>query len=51
MAYGIDTLGEQLPAGGESDVELVLTPDRWIARYGQLTTFAHAYADLFSLPG
>ncbi len=52
LAYGSETLGGQLPEGGETDVELlILTPDRWIARYGEVTTLAHAYADLFSLPG
>ena len=26
-------------------------PDGWLGRYGRLTPFAQAYADLFSMPG
>jgi hypothetical protein len=30
---------------------LVAEPDRLLARYGRVTPFSQAYADLFSLPG
>jgi hypothetical protein len=38
------------PAGQGTEV-LVAAPDRLLARYGRVTPFSQAYADLFSLPG
>ncbi len=38
------------PAGKGTEV-LVAEPDPLLARYGRVTPFSQAYADLFSLPG
>ena len=38
------------PPGQGTEV-LVAAPDRLLARYGRVTPFSQAYADLFSLPG
>jgi hypothetical protein len=38
------------PAGEGTEV-LVAEPDRLLRRYGRVTPFCQAYADLFSLPG
>lgn len=52
VAYGTAALAGGLPVGGAGDVELLIAVgDRWLSRYGQHTTPAHAYADLFALPG
>jgi len=52
VVYANARRGDGLPAGGQADVELLtVAPDRWIDRYGEVTTLAHAYADLFCLPG
>jgi hypothetical protein len=36
---------------GEGTEVWVAEPDAWLARYGRVTPFAQAYADLFSMPG
>jgi hypothetical protein len=36
---------------GEGTEIWVAEPDAWLARYGRVTPLAHAYADLFSMPG
>jgi hypothetical protein len=38
-------------AGSEGTEVLVAEPDRLLTRYGRVTPFCQAYADLFSLPG
>jgi hypothetical protein len=56
VVYGNDErFGYELaPAerDGRSVELLILQPDRWLARYGaDSVPFAHAYADVFALPG
>lgn len=38
-------------SAGEGTEVLVAEPDRLLRRYGRVTPFCQAYADLFSLPG
>ncbi len=38
-------------ARGEGTEILIAEPDRLLSRYGRVTPFCQAYADLFSLPG
>ena len=38
-------------ARGEGTEILVAEPDRFLSRYGRVTPFCQAYADLFSMPG
>lgn len=42
-----------LPEGpeGSGTQVLIAEPDARLARYGRVTPFAHAYADLFAMPG
>ncbi len=53
LLYGDPAFATGLPAStSDEDTELVIVaPDRWLERYGRVTPFAQAYADLFCLPG
>ena len=53
LVYGEPAFATELPASLEADgTELVVVAsDRWLERYGRVTPFAQAYADLFCLPG
>ena len=53
LLYGDPAFATELPASPEADgTELVVVAsDRWLERYGRVTPFAQAYADLFCLPG
>ena len=53
LLYGDPAFATGLPAStSDEDAELVIVaPDRWLERYGRVTPFAQAYADLFCLPG
>jgi len=53
LVYGEPAFATELPASPEADgTELVVVAsDRWLERYGRVTPFAQAYADLFCLPG
>lgn len=54
LLYGDPAFAAQLPAGTADDdaAEVVIVQaDRWLERYGRVTPFAQAYADLFCLPG
>lgn len=52
LVYGDPSLG-QFPAAptGQGTEILVVDADPWLGRYGQVTPFAQAFADLFCLPG
>jgi len=52
LFYG-DPLLPDLPTArdGEGTEVLVAEPDNQLSRYGRVTPFCQAYADLFSLPG
>jgi hypothetical protein len=52
LFYGDPQL-DDLPVAppGEGTEVLVAEPDRILGRYGRVTPFSQAYADLFSLPG
>jgi hypothetical protein len=52
LFYGDPWLAEATPvtAGGATEV-LVAEPDSLLHRYGRITPYSQAYADLFSLPG
>lgn len=61
LLYGDAAFATELTASTDDDgtalvdddcTELVIVqPDRWLERYGRVTPFAQAYADLFCLPG
>jgi hypothetical protein len=54
VVYGNPDFGVELkPAGEDQDATelLILEPDRWLMRYGNVVPFAQAYADTFCLPG
>jgi hypothetical protein len=53
LIYGDPAFAEELPDGktGEGAELVIVQPDPWLERYGRVTPFAQAYADLFSLPG
>jgi hypothetical protein len=52
LLYGDPDFFAQLPVTeGEGTQVLIAEPDRWLGRYGNVTTFAQAFADLFCLPG
>ena len=54
LLYGDPAFATQLPASTADDAGaevVVVAPDRWLERYGRVTPFAQAYADLFCLPG
>jgi hypothetical protein len=54
LLYGDPEFLEDLPiADGDVDGTdvLIAEPDRWLSSYGNVTTFAQAFADLFRLPG
>ena len=53
ILYGDPGFGRELvpAADGQASLELVIcTPDRWLERHGDTTSFAQAYADVFCLP-
>jgi hypothetical protein len=53
LLYGDPAFATQLPActGADATELVIVAPDRWLERYGWVTPFAQAYADLFCLPG
>ncbi len=53
LLYGDPAFATELPASTEADAAevVIVQPDRWLERYGRVTPFAQAYADLFCLPG
>ncbi|HLN15360.1 MAG TPA: hypothetical protein VK277_01290 [Acidimicrobiales bacterium] len=52
LFYGEPKLrGLATAAPGEGTEVWVAEPDAWLERYGRTTPLAHAYADLFSMPG
>jgi len=52
LFYGDPRLPDLPSATGSEGTEvLVADPDRFLTRYGRVTPFCQAYADLFSLPG
>ncbi len=53
LLYGDPAFATELPASTEADAteRVIVAPDRWLERYGWVTPFAQAYADLFCLPG
>jgi hypothetical protein len=52
LFYGDPELPRLPAAAPEEGTEVwVAEPDDWLSRYGRVTPFAQAYADLFSMPG
>ncbi len=54
LIYGDPAFAARLPASTADDADgevVIVAPDRWLERYGPVTPFAQAYADLFCLPG
>lgn len=52
LFYGEPDLPDMQPASEHEGTEvLIAEPDSLLSRYGRVTPFSQAYADLFSLPG